>query len=48
MPAPVSRTGTNDRKAIMETAAFLKVIADENRLRILRFLRHGERCVCEI
>ncbi len=28
--------------------AFLKVIAEPNRLRILGLLAHGERCVCDI
>jgi DNA-binding transcriptional ArsR family regulator len=28
--------------------AFLKLIADPNRLRILSLLAHGERCVCDI
>jgi len=29
-------------------ADYLRVIADERRLRILAFLHDGERCVCEI
>ena len=40
-----------DKKSIEEiaiTADFLKVIAEENRLKILRLLRHGEQCVCDI
>jgi len=31
-----------------QTAALLKVIAEENRLRILCILKNGEHCVCEI
>ena len=27
---------------------FLKAVSDENRLKIICFLRDGERCVCEI
>jgi ArsR family transcriptional regulator len=40
-----------DQKSIEEiaiTADFLKVIAEENRLKILRLLRRGEQCVCDI
>ena len=33
---------------LSETADFLKVIAEENRLKILCMLRDGEKCVCEI
>ena len=31
-----------------ETAGFLKVVAEENRLKILYILKDGEKCVCEI
>lgn len=34
--------------ALEKNAAFLRLIGDENRLRILCLLRQGERCVCEI
>ena len=40
-----------DKKSIEEiaiTADFLRVIAEDNRLKILCLLRNGERCVCEI
>ena len=40
-----------DKKSIEEitiTADFLKVIAEDNRLKILCLLRRGEKCVCEI
>ncbi|MFA5163192.1 MAG: metalloregulator ArsR/SmtB family transcription factor [Patescibacteria group bacterium] len=29
-------------------AKFLRIISDDNRLRILCLLKNGERCVCEI
>lgn len=34
--------------SLKESAEFLKIIAEENRLKILCILLHGERCVCEI
>lgn len=33
---------------LLRTAEFLKIIAEENRLKILCILRNGERCVCDI
>ncbi len=33
---------------IVEVTKFLSVMAEDNRLRILCLLRHGELCVCEI
>ena len=33
---------------LSQTAEFLKIIAEENRLHILCILSKGERCVCEI
>lgn len=38
----------NTAKEITQSVELLKVIADENRLRILRVLQSGEKCVCEI
>ncbi|HDP69308.1 MAG TPA: ArsR family transcriptional regulator [Actinobacteria bacterium] len=35
-------------KESIELAEYLQVISDVNRLRILCFLKQGERCVCEI
>jgi DNA-binding transcriptional ArsR family regulator len=35
-------------KEISSTADFLKMIADENRLRILCILQSGEKCVCDL
>lgn len=40
-----------DKKSIKEiavTADFLRVIAEDNRLKILCLLKNGEKCVCEI
>ena len=40
-----------DKKSIEEiaiTADFLRVIAEDNRLKILCLLKKGEKCVCEI
>ena len=33
---------------IAKATVFLKVVSDPNRLRILCFLRDGEKCVCDI
>ncbi|MCX6789353.1 MAG: metalloregulator ArsR/SmtB family transcription factor [Candidatus Gribaldobacteria bacterium] len=35
-------------KEVGQTADLLKIIAEENRLKILCCLRAGERCVCDI
>lgn len=35
-------------KNIKQALEFLKIISEENRLKILCILRGGERCVCEI
>ena len=35
-------------KEVRQTAEFLKIIAEENRLKILCTLKAGERCVCDI
>ncbi len=47
----MSLTCFKNKKSVQElseTADFLKVIAEENRLKILCMLRNGEKCVCEI
>ncbi|MCU0652956.1 MAG: metalloregulator ArsR/SmtB family transcription factor [Candidatus Pacebacteria bacterium] len=36
------------KEEIARTAAVMKLLAEENRLRILCILRGGEHCVCEI
>ena len=33
---------------LCETVLFLKAVSDENRLKIICFLKENERCVCEI
>lgn len=33
---------------IGESIPFLKTVSEENRLKILCFLKSGEKCVCEI
>lgn len=40
----------NEKSAdeLLKTAEFLKIIAEENRLKILCILRDGEKCVCDI
>lgn len=36
------------KEEITQTAAILKLLAEENRLKILCILKSGEHCVCEI
>ncbi len=38
----------NTPKEVGQTAGLLKVVAEENRLKILCTLKKGERCACEI
>ena len=35
-------------KQLSKTVLFLKAVSDENRLKIICFLKEGEKCVCEI
>lgn len=37
-----------EAKGVEKIYAFLRAIADPNRLKILCFLKNGSRCVCEI
>ncbi|MCL5733377.1 MAG: metalloregulator ArsR/SmtB family transcription factor [Patescibacteria group bacterium] len=40
-----------DKKSVAnlsQTVEFLKIISEENRLKILCLLREGEKCVCDI
>lgn len=38
----------NSDASLLEAADFLKIIAEENRLKILCILKRREECVCEI
>lgn len=38
----------NTLKEVGQTAELLKIVAEENRLKILCVLKTGERCVCDI
>ena len=41
----------NNKKAtadLSQTVEFLKVVSEENRLKIICILKEGERCVCDI
>ena len=35
-------------KQLSKTVSFLKAVSDENRLKIICFLKDGEKCVCEV
>jgi len=39
---------TKSEKSIKQTAEFLKIISEKNRLKILCILQDNEKCVCEI
>jgi ArsR family transcriptional regulator, arsenate/arsenite/antimonite-responsive transcriptional repressor len=39
---------SDEQKDVSQTYAFLRAIADPNRLKILCVLRCGSKCVCEI
>ena len=39
---------SSEQEDVRQTYAFLRVIADPNRLKILCVLQSGSRCVCEI
>jgi len=41
-------TTKNETNVLINTAAFLRTVGDENRLRILCLLQKGELCVCDI
>ena len=44
---PICCTG-NCKVTVNKTIRFLKIISDENRLRIICLLSRGDRCVCDI
>lgn len=45
---PCCQNDSQSQKDFQEALDFLKVINEQNRLKILCFLRHGEQCVCDI
>ncbi|MDD5749347.1 MAG: metalloregulator ArsR/SmtB family transcription factor [Patescibacteria group bacterium] len=45
---PKCCTDKNNRQEVSQTAELLKIIAEDNRLKILCVLKGGERCVCDI
>ena len=48
MPQPKCCDNKKSTKDLSQTVGFLKIIAEENRLKILCLLRDGEHCVCNI
>jgi ArsR family transcriptional regulator len=42
------KNNSTNNKNLKEAINFLKIISEENRLKILCLLREGEKCVCEI
>jgi len=48
MSNPKCCNNKKSTKDLNQTINFLKIIAEENRLKILCLLRDGEHCVCEI
>ncbi len=48
MSKPKCCNNKKTTKDLSQTVNFLKIIAEENRLKILCLLRDGEHCVCEI
>ena len=45
---PCCQNNSKAKKDFQKVIEFLKIINEPNRLKILCFLRHGEKCVCEI
>ena len=41
-------SSTKENKSILAQSSILKLIADENRLRLLCILRNSTHCVCEL
>lgn len=48
MTKPKCCDNKKSTRDLNQTVDFLKIIAEENRLKILCLLRDGERCVCDI
>lgn len=46
--SPCCQGGCNSKADFQKVIDFLKIIGEPNRLRILCFLRHEKRCVCEV
>lgn len=42
------QNGSGSHNDFEKVGEFLKIINDQNRLKILCFLRNGEQCVCDI
>ena len=42
------KKGSDENRKIEKLSEFLKVVSEENRLRIICLLKQGEKCVCEI
>ncbi len=40
--------GKKEAQTLKEESAFLKILSDENRLKIIFILKKNEQCVCEI
>lgn len=45
---PCCQNGSGSQADFQKVGEFLKIINDQNRLKILCFLRNGEQCVCDI
>lgn len=45
---PKCSTNKKSAAVLSQTAEFLKIISEENRLKILYMLKENEKCVCEI
>lgn len=45
---PCCKKGTNQKNALNKAIAFLKIINEPNRLKILCLLKKDEKCVCDI
>lgn len=45
---PCCRAGSQSQTDLVKVTAFLKIINEPNRIKILCFLRHNEQCVCDI
>ncbi|MBD3338918.1 MAG: metalloregulator ArsR/SmtB family transcription factor [Candidatus Lokiarchaeota archaeon] len=46
--AACCKNGSNSKADFEKVIEFIKIISEQNRLKILCFLRENERCVCDI